>query len=58
MALTAAAVVLLLGLVGRLDYEAQEAQQEHYCDMVKARLWPDYQGIYRSQCRQPSDAQW
>jgi hypothetical protein len=45
------ALVLLLGLVGHFDYQDQEAEEAQYCDMVKAKLWPDYKGIYRQSCK-------
>lgn len=49
IALGIAAILGLLGLVGQSDFEAEQADQARYCDMVKADLWPDYQR--RSQCR-------
>lgn len=57
MAAIAAALVLLFGLAGRMDYEDQQAQEALYCDMVKAGHWPDYQGTYRRECRTPKTAQ-
>ena len=53
---TVAALLALLGLfglAGAMDYEDQQAEQEHYCEMVRERLWPDYRGTYRAECRQP-----
>jgi len=47
------ALLGLFGLAGRMDYEDQRAEQEHYCEMVKAGYWPDYQGTYRRECRTP-----
>ena len=57
MAAILAALVLLFGLAGHMDYEDQQAEQERYCEMVKAGHWPDYQGTYRTQCRRPIDGQ-
>lgn len=57
MAAIAAALVLLMGLVGRMDYEDQQAQAALYCDMVKAGYWPDFQGTYRRECRPPKSVQ-
>ena len=57
MTAIAAALVLLLGLAGHMDYEDQQAQVALYCDMVKAGHWPDYQWTYRSECRPPKIAQ-
>ena len=48
------ALLGLFGLAGAMDYEDQKAEQEHYCEMVKAGYWPDYQGTYRRECLQPS----
>ena len=53
IAAIATALVLLLGLAGHMDYEDQQAEQAHYCEMVKAGFWPDYQGTYRRECRTP-----
>ena len=50
VAAIAAALVLLMGLVGRMDYEDQQADQAHYCEMVKAGFWPDFNGTYRDEC--------
>lgn len=57
MAAIAAALVLLFGLAGRMDYEDQQAQEALYCDMVKAGHWPVYQGTYRRECRTPTNGQ-
>ena len=45
------ALLLLLGLAGRMDYEDAEREQSNYCEMVKAGYWPDYQGNYKKECR-------
>ena len=53
---TAAVLLALLGLfglAGAMDYEDQQAEQERYCEMVKAGYWPDYQWTYRRECQQP-----
>ena len=55
MAAILAALVLLFGLAGHMDYEDQQAEQERYCEMVKAGYWPDYQGTYRRECRTPTN---
>jgi len=52
------AVLALLGIVGRLDYEDQLAEQAVYCEMVKAGEWPDYQKTYLTECvKTPTVAQ-
>ena len=51
------ALLGLFGLAGAMDYEDQQAEQEHYCEMVKGGYWPDYHGTYRSECRTPTNGQ-
>lgn len=48
------AVLVLLGIVGKMDADDAQLEADYYCDMVKAGHWPDYQGTYRTQCRRPS----
>lgn len=55
--LAALVMLALFGIVGELDLQAAEADQAHYCEMVKAGHWPDYQGTYRNECRPPKIAQ-
>jgi hypothetical protein len=57
LAAIVAALALLFGLAGRMDYEDQQAEQANYCEMVKAGFWPDYQGTYRHECRTPKSGQ-
>ena len=51
------AVFILFGLVGTMDAEDEQAQLEHYCEMVKLHKqdpsvgWPDHDGIYREACK-------
>lgn len=49
--LAAIGLVIALGLVGQSDFEDEQAQADHYCDMVKLYTltngqqgWPAYQG--------------
>lgn len=51
----AAIVVLLavLGMVGKMDADSAQIDADHYCEMVKAGHWPDYQGTYRRECLPP-----
>jgi hypothetical protein len=51
------ALFVLFGVVGRWDFEAQQADEARYCDMVKAGHWPDYAGTYRRVCRPPKTSQ-
>ena len=57
IAAIATALVLLFGLAGHMDYEDQQAEQAHYCEMVKAGHWPDYSGTYWRECWPPKIAQ-
>lgn len=49
-------LLALFGWVGAMDYEAAQVEEKHYCEMVKAGHWPDYQGTYRSECQRPTSA--
>lgn len=40
----------LLGLVGTMDYQDAQADQDEYCDMVASGAWPDYRGDYERVC--------
>ena len=51
------ALFIVFGAVGRWDFEAEQADHAHYCEMVKAGHWPDYQGTYRNECQPPKIAQ-
>lgn len=49
--------LILFGFVGAMDAEDEQAQLEHYCEMVKLNKtdpstgWPDYDGIYAKSCK-------
>ena len=49
--------LMLLGVMGTMDAEDEQAQLEHYCEMVKLHKqgqsvgWPDYDGIYHVACK-------
>ena len=47
IAAIATALVLLLGLAGHMDYEDQQAEQAHYCDMVKTYKASGMRAAYR-----------
>ena len=34
--------LLILGVVGRGDYEHAVAAEHHYCEMVESKAWPAY----------------
>lgn len=44
-------VLVLLGVVGAMDAEDAEKQEELYCEMVAAGRWPDYQRNAKEICR-------
>lgn len=44
-------LLLLLGVVGRMDADEAERQAEEYCYNVKSGIWPDYAGTYEQYCR-------
>lgn len=46
-----AAVILTFGIVGHFDYEDEVAAEALYCDNVKAKVWHDYKGIYKKECK-------
>ena len=37
-----AAILAIFGLVGEQDYQDAVAEEQHYCEMVKAGYWPAY----------------
>jgi len=46
------AFLVLIGLVGDLDYQDEIRERDHYCGMVEAGKWPDYREIYDEECLQ------
>lgn len=36
------ALLLVLGVVRRGDYDDAVAAERHYCEMVEGKLWPAY----------------
>jgi hypothetical protein len=43
--------VVLVGIVGTMDYEDAIAEADLYCQNVHAGVWPDYEGTYAKECR-------
>jgi hypothetical protein len=41
-ALLITAIIIVIGLVGQSDYEAELAAERHYCNMVEQGHWPDF----------------
>lgn len=50
--LAAAAIVAAVLTAGEMDYQDARAEQAHYCDMVQAGHWPDYNRTARDHCPQ------
>lgn len=54
--LGAVTIVVILGAMGHMDMEDEEAQSQLYCDMVRehqkdpSKGWPDYDGTFKTQC--------
>lgn len=44
------ALVLLVGIVGKMDYEDELLELDMYCQNVHTGVWPDYEGSYKEQC--------
>jgi len=45
MLAVATACIVLMGLVGEMDYQDEIQEEQRYVEMVCNDLWPDYQGI-------------
>ena len=37
-----ALIILALGITGNGDYEAELAEVDHYCELVRSNVWPDF----------------
>lgn len=48
--LIALAVIVAVGIVGNMDFQDEVRQQLSYCENVKAGVWPDYDGTYKTEC--------
>jgi len=44
------AFILLMVVVGQMDYEDEQAQAALYCDNVRTGVWPDFKGTYEKHC--------
>ena len=49
--LLAAIGVMLMLIIGRMDYQDAERELAVYCEMVQAGHWPDYRQIYEEECQ-------
>ena len=36
--------------IGKEDYQDEVQETEHYCEMVRAGVWPDFKNIYDEVC--------
>lgn len=43
-------IVLLVGMVGDMDYQDEIAEEQFYCEQVKGGHWPDYKNIAAEVC--------
>lgn len=43
-------IVLALGIVGHMDFEDAQQEEISYCENVRDKVWPDYNGTYKSEC--------
>lgn len=46
------ALLLAIGIVGGMDAEDEQKEQEFFCKMVEQGVWPDYNESYQSKCPQ------
>jgi hypothetical protein len=44
-------VLLLTGMMGKMEMEDEIAEQEFYCEQVLAGHWPDYKNIAEEVCQ-------
>lgn len=49
--LSIVAIIVVFGLVGGMDYQDEQLEQQTYCDNVQAGYWPDYKGIAGEACK-------
>lgn len=43
-------LLVVLGVVGNMDYQDELAEADLYCKNVHELIWPDYKGIYEKEC--------
>ena len=48
--LTVAIFLILVAIVGTMDYEDKLLELDMYCQNVHSGVWPDYEGSYEKQC--------
>jgi len=45
-----ALIILMIASNYSKEYEDAVKEDEHYCEMVKSGVWPDYKNIYKEVC--------
>lgn len=45
-----ALILLVMGLVGSMDFDDARHHQSRYCKMVAEGAWPDYDKVYKDEC--------
>lgn len=43
-------LLLLFGIVGKMDFEEAQMQEAYYCQNVANGIWPDYNKTYKHNC--------
>lgn len=44
-------LLMLFGVVGAMDYQDEQEEAIAYCENVRDKVWPDYKGIYKKECK-------
>lgn len=42
--------IMVLAIIGNMDFEDQLKQQDLYCEMVSSGAWGDYNGNFKDIC--------
>lgn len=51
IALSVLAFLSVFAIIGAIDYKDEEVALIEYCDNVRNKIWPDYKGIYKKECK-------
>ena len=43
-------VLLAIGVVGGMDADDEQKEEDLFCEMVEQGVWPDYNKSYQSKC--------
>lgn len=44
------AIIAAVIVVGMMDKQDAELEQQRYCNNVRDGVWPDYHGTYKDEC--------